>query len=197
MTEEEAKALMEKIDLECTGEDDHDPAPCPKCSRIRERIWKAAEEYSNTTANKKGRRKDHSYLFRAEITRIHNLVKTILSKDTHGNYGLLADYDAMKELHELGWKGKAVQKAPPEMPADVEMANECLSMIREKLARLIPMEHCPPMLYPEAIQSMYVWTARASKDCQVEHSWHHGDETLVSMCIKGKVAELAAKKHGV
>ncbi len=130
MTEEEAKALLGEIDLECTGEDDHDPSPCPKCARIRERIW------------------------------------------------------------------KAVQKPRSVMPADVEMANECLSMIREKLARVIPMEHCPPMLYPEAIQNMFVWTARASRDCQVEHSWHHGDETLASKCIKGKVGEYAYKRHG-
>jgi hypothetical protein len=26
------------VDLECTGEDDHDPDPCPKCQRIKRRI---------------------------------------------------------------------------------------------------------------------------------------------------------------
>ena len=92
---------------------------------------------------------------------------------------------------------KAVQKSQPETPDDTGMAGECLAMIREKLARVIPMEHCPPMLYPEAIQNMFVWTARASRDCQVEHSWHHGDEALASKCIKGKVGEYADKKHGV
>ncbi len=92
---------------------------------------------------------------------------------------------------------KAVPKSQPETLDDTGMAGECLSMIREKLARVIPMEHCPPMLYPEAIQNIFVWKARASRDCQVEHSWHHGDETLASKCIKGKVGEYAAKKHGV
>lgn len=33
-----AEFAAQAIDLECTGEDDHDPSPCPKCERIRRRI---------------------------------------------------------------------------------------------------------------------------------------------------------------
>lgn len=35
--------LAATVDLECTGMDDHDPAPCPKCSRIQERFAKAVD----------------------------------------------------------------------------------------------------------------------------------------------------------
>lgn len=27
------------LDLECTGKDDHNPAPCELCARIRGRVW--------------------------------------------------------------------------------------------------------------------------------------------------------------
>ncbi len=45
MTPDEGKKLLDQIELECTEQDDHDPAPCPKCIRIRQRIWLAVESF--------------------------------------------------------------------------------------------------------------------------------------------------------
>lgn len=36
----------------------------------------------------------------------------------------------------------------------LEMANGCLSMTRDALAKYIPMESCPPMMYEEAVYNL-------------------------------------------
>jgi hypothetical protein len=38
--------------------------------------------------------------------------------------------------------------------AQLEMANGCLHMTRDALAKYIPMESCPPMMYEEAVYNL-------------------------------------------
>ena len=33
-----AREVCERLNLECTGENDHDAPPCPKCERILARV---------------------------------------------------------------------------------------------------------------------------------------------------------------
>lgn len=73
-----------------------------------------------------------------------------------------------------------------------EMSSGCLLMVREMLEGLgIDMERCPPMFYPEAIKNLYVWTAKASRDCQIEHQWHGNDSLKAGECINAGI-----KKYG-
>lgn len=73
-----------------------------------------------------------------------------------------------------------------------EMSASCLGMIREMLEGLgIDMTRCPPMFYPEAIKNLYVWTAQASRDCQIGHQWHGGDTLKAGECINSGI-----KKYG-
>lgn len=65
---------------------------------------------------------------------------------------------------------------------------QVLKMIKEKLDGLgISMESCPPLFYPEAIHNLYVWTAKASRDCQAKHSWHGNNEKEVVKCIMARI----------
>lgn len=64
--------------------------------------------------------------------------------------------------------------------------------IRETLSRLgVPMEHCPPMMYPEAIHNLAVWTARASRDCWRDHEWHKDDHAAFSKCMYDSIRRYA------
>lgn len=88
-----------------------------------------------------------------------------------------------------------MSKDRPVAPDDLEMANECLYMIREKLASIIPMDGCPPMFYPEAIHNLYVWAVKSSRDCQRDHNGHDGDEQAMAKCVVEKVKQYAEKSE--
>lgn len=71
---------------------------------------------------------------------------------------------------------------------DCWMANECLDEVKEGLiGSEIDMSACPPMFYREAIHNLYVWTARASRDCQRDHNWHDGDDKAVAKCLVASI----------
>lgn len=77
------------------------------------------------------------------------------------------------------------------------MADECLNEIRDALSSIgVPMELCPPMLYREAMHNMYVWSAKAGRDCQRHHNWHDGDEKAVAECLRESLKKQAGSKDG-
>lgn len=78
-----------------------------------------------------------------------------------------------------------------------EMSRGCFEMIKEKLVDLgIRMDRCPPMFYPEAIHNLYVWTAKASRDCMRDHQWHGKDESAAAKCIHDAVIRYGLEKDG-
>jgi hypothetical protein len=75
---------------------------------------------------------------------------------------------------------------------DCWMAGECLLEVRQGLEQLgVPMEGCPPMFYREAVHNLYVWSARAGRDCQRDHNWHDGNDEEVAKCIVANIKEQA------
>jgi len=84
-----------------------------------------------------------------------------------------------------------------ELKDDAEMSRGCFDMIKEKLVGLgIEMDACPPMFYPEAIHNLYVWTAKASRDCQRDHQWHGKDESAAAKCIHEGVIRYGQEREG-
>jgi hypothetical protein len=74
-------------------------------------------------------------------------------------------------------------------------ADSILGQIKEVLAaKGIPMNACPPMLYPEAVHNLYVWTAMASRDCWRDHQWHNNDVGVAGKCLSEGVKRYADKK---
>jgi hypothetical protein len=77
----------------------------------------------------------------------------------------------------------------------LEMSDSCFDMIKEMLVGLgIKMDACPPMFYPEAIKNLYVWTAFASRDCQIAHGWHGEDKPASAKCIHEGIVKYGKEK---
>ena len=68
------------------------------------------------------------------------------------------------------------------------MADECLKEVKDALSELgINMDNCPPMLYRQAMNSLFSRTAKASAECVLEHEYHGGDQDQVTKCLVEKI----------
>ena len=84
----------------------------------------------------------------------------------------------------------AVPKTKNDLRAQAAADDSCLGEIRKALEGLgVEMDACPPMFYPAAVMNVATWTARAARQCHVDHGWHGGDDAAVAACIRTWIVE--------
>ena len=122
-----------------------------------------------------------------------DLIRKNYATDMNGNLGTKVEVRFESLKNDIEKEFLKLQKDLSDARESNGWAQSIFEEIHNGLAaKGVPMDACPPMMYPEAIHNLAAWVAKTSRDCWRDHEWHKDDGKAFSKCMLEGIQRYAA-----